>query len=330
MSISYFRVVAVWCARSPRASVPLLLPTATTRPAPSSVSPRTAPTPSVASCTRLPAHGENCFRPPQPVGKPWSSPRDATRFGASLHTDGLAGHRREGPASSASLEFDKLDRVVRGLPVRQRLTLSRGSRPSCARSGAPRHVLPLSLGSEADSQTTSRMRGRYFDVNHDVILVTANVRLGLFWFCGDGFTAPPRPDKLNGKLRHAGYSRRPTLGARISMPLGETLRRATIFGESSGGSSVAFHLTSLKSRVFSSRHSRITRGDSVQDMGRNEHQHRVCGQHSDCLWQQRMRIPAMEAAKTSGQQQLPQCSHCDSVPLRRRATFFSRSKASSR
>jgi carboxylesterase type B len=206
-----------------------------------------------------PPTGANRFRPPQPVAHTWTTPRDATRFGPSCIQMGSPGTGEKGqPLTPAWNSINLTDSSEDCLFINV-YTPAGASAASAERAagdadrddekgGRPvmfyMHAGEFRFGSSNDLESA----WPYFDVDHDVVLVTANVRLGLFGFAAMDTLRHRDPSNSTGNygmqdIRAALHWVQDNIQA-----FGGDPTRVTIFGESSGGSSVAFHVTSPKSQ----------------------------------------------------------------------------------
>ena len=181
-----------------------------------------------------PPVGNLRFRDPVPIN-PWSGVKDATNFGASCTQPGSPGtHRGPGWASinvSVSSEdclylnvFKPFNKT--NLPVMVYL-----------------HAGEFVYGSSNDEENN------FPYLSNNVILVTANSRIGLV-----GFGALPEfANESNGSTGNYGMLDQRLVFKWIQKSissLGGDPSRVTIFGESSGGTSVSFHITSRESKKY--------------------------------------------------------------------------------
>ena len=326
---SYFHVVAVWCVALATGVCSAARPTATTETGPVFGFTANGTDAFRGIPYAAPPTGENRFRPPQPVGKPWSSPRDATRFGASCIQMGSPGTGEKGqplqPAwNSINLTVSSEDCLFVNV-----YTPAGASAKAAPGPGHPvmfyMHAGEFRFGSSNDLENA----WPYFDVNHDVILVTANVRLGLFGFAALDSLRHRDPTNSTGNYGMQDIRAALRWVQKNIHAFGGDPARVTIFGESSGGSSVAFHLTSLKSRGLFQRaileSPGVTQYKTWDAMSTNtEYAASIltASGSNGCAY------PAMEAAKISAAAATTMTQVSTAFRSVEGLTFFSRSKAS--
>ncbi len=189
-----------------------------------------------------PPVGDLRFAPPA-APAPWSAERPATSFGASclqMGSPAAGGASHRGPAwNSLNLTDSSEDCLYLNV-----------YRPSGgAADGSPLPVLvyfhagEFRFGSAHDAENAWP-----YNFKGTAILVTANVRLGMFGYAA--LDALRHRDPNNSTGNYGMQDLRAVLQwvqRSISAFSGDP-KKVTIFGESSGGSSVAFHVTSKKSR----------------------------------------------------------------------------------
>lgn len=177
------------------------------------------------------------FRPPQPPSK-WNQVRDSTSFGPSCLQMGspALGGRHSRPAWN-SINVTNSDEDCLYLNVYA---------PAAATETLPVmvyfHAGEFRFGSSNDRESA----WPYF-ANGTVLLVTANVRLGLMGF---GALEAFRARDPSGSTGNYGMQDQRAVLQWVKANIkvfGGDPTRVTMFGESSGGSSVGFHLTSPKS-----------------------------------------------------------------------------------
>ena len=198
-----------------------------------------------------PPTGANRFRPPQPYEGSWSAPRDATDFGASCVQMGSPGTEAKGqPLTPAwnSINLTDSSEDCLFINVYTPAGASAGASAAEHQPGRPvmfyMHAGEFRFGSSNDLESA----WPYFDVDHDVVLVTANVRLGLFGFAALDSLRHRDPSNSTGNYGMQDIRAALRWVQANIRAFGGDPSRVTIFGESSGGSSVAFHVTSAKSQ----------------------------------------------------------------------------------
>lgn len=110
------------------------------------------------------------------------------------------------------------------------------------------HLLPVMVwfhgGGYTSGDSSSRLYGPEYLLDKDVILVTVNYRLGIFGFLTLGVNDLAGNQGMWDQLQGLKWVQR-NIGA-----FGGDSNQVTIFGESAGGFSVSFHLTSHQSRNY--------------------------------------------------------------------------------
>ena len=204
-----------------------------------------------------PPVGDLRFAPPA-APLPWSAERDATRFGASCLQMGspAAGSSRYPPAwNSLNLTDSSEDCLYLNVYVPSGVAGSATAEQEAALAAdGPLPVLvyfhagEFRFGSAHDAENAWP-----YNFKGKAILVTANVRLGMFGYAALDVLRHRDPSNSTGNygmqdLRAVLQWVQRSISAFSGDP-----KKVTIFGESSGGSSVAFHVTSKKSRGLFSR-----------------------------------------------------------------------------
>jgi len=187
--------------------------------------------------------GDLRFRPPQAPQK-WKKPLDASAFGPSCLQIGSAevGGRFNHPAwNSINVTLSSEDCLFLNV-----YAPSASPSPSSASGGLPVMVY-FHAGEFRFGSSNDRESNWPFFAHGTVLLVTANVRLGIFGFGAlKGFKSR---DPSGSAGNYGMQDQREVLKwvQRNIAAFGGDPARVTMFGESSGGSSVGFHLTSTKS-----------------------------------------------------------------------------------
>ena len=188
------------------------------------------------------------MRPPQPVAA-WSDPLSTTTFGPSCLQMGSPGAFGSHSAwttlnlTNSNEDCLYLNVYAPANPV--------SSSPADAEGGGGGGLVPVMLylhaGEFRFGAANDAENGFPYFADGKVVLVTANARLGLFGFAA--LDVLRGRDAANSTGNYGMQDQRAVLEwvqANIAA-FGGDPTRVTIFGESSGGSSVAFHLTSKKS-----------------------------------------------------------------------------------
>jgi len=183
-----------------------------------------------------PPVGDLRFRPPQPPA-PWDGVLETADFGASCMQMGSPGATRYGPAwNSLNLTHSSEDCLFLNVysPDRHGLLL-----PVMVYL----HAGEFRFGASNDQESN----WPYF-AHGSAVLVTANVRLGFFGFAALDALRPRDPAGSTGN--YGMQDQRAVLAwvRQSAASFGGDPERVTIFGESSGGTSVAFHVLSQRSR----------------------------------------------------------------------------------
>lgn len=189
-----------------------------------------------------PPTGDNRYRPPQPVSK-WTSTLQATDFAPSCLQRGAPGTNTFQPTHPAWA-------TINVTSASEDCLYANVYAPSAARGDTADpvpvmvyfHAGEFRYGAANDGESN----WPYF-ANGNVVLVTANVRLGLFGFAA--LDELRSRDPTNSTGNYGMQDQRAVLQwvQRNIKAFGGDPTRVTIFGESSGGSSVGFHLSSAAS-----------------------------------------------------------------------------------
>lgn len=185
--------------------------------------------------------GDNRFRPPQPVEK-WNTTLDATEWAPSCLQRGAPGtntYEPNFPAWNTINVTHASEDCLYANVYAPSVSVRKGSAADPLPVMVYFHAGEFRYGAANDAESA----WPYFS-NGRVILVTANVRLGLFGFAA--LDELRSRDPTNSTGNYGMQDQRAVLQwvQRNIGAFGGDPSRVTIFGESSGGSSVGFHLSS--------------------------------------------------------------------------------------
>lgn len=182
------------------------------------------------------------FRPPQRM-KPWTEIRDATQYGASCLQKGAPGLGTAPAWETLNLTVCSEDCLYINVYA-----------PSSRTASTPLPVMLYLHAGEFRYGTSNDAESNWpYFAGGDVILVTANARLGILGFGALDEFRSRDPDGSSGNYGVQDQRAAMKWVQESIRSFGGDPSKVTIFGESSGGSSVAFHLTSKKSKGLFAR-----------------------------------------------------------------------------
>ena len=191
-----------------------------------------------------PPIGNLRFHPPQPPLR-WKTPLDGTNYGPSCLQMGYTYDKVQGPAwNTLNLTKSSEDCLYLNVYTPSSNNVKENKLPVMVYL----HAGEFRFGSSNDLENS----WPYFSKGR-IILVTANVRLGYFGFAALNELRSNDPNNSTGNygLQDQRYVLK-WVKKNIEA-FGGDINKITIFGESSGGSSVAFHTTSKESQQYFNR-----------------------------------------------------------------------------
>ena len=198
-----------------------------------------------------PPTGDNRFRPPQPASS-WNTPLAATKYGASCLQMGSPPKNNVSGLTPAwnTLNLTESSEDCLYLNVYTPTTITATTQKKSATTlpiMVYLHAGEFRFGTSNDLESGNSLNfGK-------VILITANVRLGYFGFAAlDQYRTR---DPSNSTGNYGLQDQRAVLQwvQKNGASFGGDTTKVTIFGESSGGSSVGFHVTNPKSNTLFAR-----------------------------------------------------------------------------